>query len=61
MAVFEQEANMTTAIKVRTLIELTKFTSYYKAIIDQLQSTMGDLKVFSSPHSTSRENGKYQR
>lgn len=40
MAVFEQEANMSTAIKLRTLIELTKFTSYYK-VIDQLQEYPG--------------------
>lgn len=41
MAVFEQEANMTTAIKLRTLIELANFTSYYKVIVDQLQEYHG--------------------
>lgn len=39
MAVFEQEANMTTAIKSRTLTELTKFTSYSDVIVDHMQGT----------------------
>lgn len=39
MAVFEQEANMTTAIKSRTLTELTKFTSYNDVIVDHMQGT----------------------
>ena len=36
MAVFEQEANRITAIKQSTLIELTKFTSYYEVIVAQI-------------------------
>lgn len=35
MAVFEQGAYMTTAIKLRTLMGLTKFTGYYEVIVDQ--------------------------
>ena len=41
MTVFEQGANVTIAIKWRTLIELTKFTSYYEVIVDQIQESRG--------------------
>lgn len=61
MAVFEQEANMTTAIKSRTLTELTKFTSYNDVIVDHMQGTQENLKVFGPPRSISREDGKHQR
>lgn len=36
MAVFEEEVNRTTAIKLRTLIELTKFISYYEVTVAQI-------------------------
>ena len=35
MAVFEQEVNRTTAMKLRTLIGLTKFISYYEVAVTQ--------------------------
>lgn len=61
MAVFEQEANMTTAIKSRTLTELTKFTSYNDVIVDHSKELKKKLKVFGPPCSISREDGKHQR
>lgn len=48
MTVFEQEANMTIAIKQRTLIELTKFTSYYEVIVDQIQESRGKTQGLQS-------------
>lgn len=38
---FEQGANVTITIKWSTLIELTKFTSYYEVIVDQIQESHG--------------------
>lgn len=39
MAVFEQGVNVTTAITWRTLIQLTRVTSYYEVIVGQIQET----------------------
>lgn len=58
MTVFEQGAKMTMAMKWRTLIELTKFISYYEVIVDQIRESHGKIQVLQS---TPREDGKHQK